>query len=311
MDRDESAFEDAKCKFNKEKYSCVSVGTFASTLSLYSGTNIPHQELQLQVRIGRGGYGEVYLAKWNSAVVAVKKQRSNKGSTKYASKTVEEMIKCWNMSHSNIVHFLGACTEVHTLSIVMEYMPMCLHEALFIKQVDFSNKDLLKIIMGVCEGLLYMHGTANMAHCDLKTKNVLLDYDAKTLSRAKISDFGLSMSTTTPVTVRRVGTPRYSAPEVLSGRSLTGRAMMKSDIYSLGLLIYEVIFKTEPLCDIHREQVKEEVCEKKAVPEMPDTLKVDATMVQVLNRTWIHDPKDRPTVEVVRSTFQGKTKIFV
>lgn len=314
-----SAYEQARCNFDKDKAesdymksnSCVTVSTLSTILNLYSGTTIPQRELDFQVQIGRGGYGEVFFCKWNGTVVAVKKVRRDKSSNKYLSKQAEELIKCWQLSHPNIVRFIGACTDVDCLSIVMEYMSMSLHDALHIKNKEFSDKDLLKIIVGICEGLWYMHMEKNMAHCDLKPQNILLDLKDGQPCHAKISDFGLSMSTTPSFTVRRAGTPRYSAPEVTKGRALTGKQMMKCDIYSLDLVMYEAIFREEPYFNTRRSQLRDKVCSEDNVMQIPDAVKIDPSIETIMEKAWRYKPTERPEITDVKEVFKRVRKIRI
>lgn len=242
--------------------------------------------------------------------MAVKVIRRDRRSEKYASKHVDEMLRCWKLNHPNIVRFLGGCTEIDHLSIVMEYMRMSLHDAIIIRDIKFSDENLLKIIKGICEGLLYIHGEVEMAHCDLKPQNILLDYEKGELCLAKISDFGLSMSTTSSRTTRCVGTPRYSAPEVLQKRPLNGAQMAKSDMYSLGVLLFEAIFRTEHLCDVQRSQLVHVVCENKRVPQIPPHV-IDPQLEHVLCQSWRFKPDERPVIQTFNGTIKAIQNIYL
>lgn len=309
-DSDESAFKQAQCEKNRQELesSSTSLQTLPNLLAEYSGATIPFKDLDLQLQVGRGGYGEVYMTKWKGSVVATKTMRRDKGSQKYAHKQAEEIIKCWTLKHPNIVHFIGAAVELEKLCLVMEYMPKSLYNAIHIEEVVISDKHRLKILQGVCAGLNYMHGTAKMAHCDLKPQNVLLDYEKGKLCIAKLTDFGLTMSTVGSTTVRGVGTPRYSAPEVLRGRPLTGRDMAKSDIYSLGLLFFEVIYEEEPLYQITRSELLREVCDNKKTPDIPADSGLDTNLQMIMKRAWQYTPSDRPDIsEISKQMKEMKT----
>lgn len=300
------------CKFNRNKqekayqesHSSSIPSTLCDILAQYSGATIPHQELDLQLKIGQGGFGVVYFAKWKGSVVAVKTLRRDRASEKYATKTAEEIIKCWKLNHENIVHFIGASIRTDKLCLVMEYMPMSLYDALHLNKVQHTEKQILKIIQGVCAGLCYMHMVKHMAHCDIKPHNVLLDYLSGIPCRAKLTDFGLSMSTEGMQTVRHVGTPRYSAPEVLCGRSLRGKDMMKSDIYSLALLLFEVIYKAEPLHHLSRSELREKVGKLGMTPEIPRDINVQPGLQEIIVRAWNRKADDRPTVQQMRDAFK-------
>ncbi|XP_066317829.1 G-type lectin S-receptor-like serine/threonine-protein kinase At1g11303 [Miscanthus floridulus] len=91
-----------------------------------------------------------------------------------------------------------------------------------------------QIIIGICRGLHYLHKDKEIIHMDLKPGNILLD----DLMVPKITDFGLSRpESDSHATTTRLITPGYTAPEYISG----GKATSKSDIYSLGVIIIELV----------------------------------------------------------------------
>ncbi|KAK3597290.1 hypothetical protein CHS0354_010922 [Potamilus streckersoni] len=293
--------------------------TKAEILEEYSGDVIQFEDIELGRKIGQGGFGDVYFARWKGSVVAVKKLRLQRVSKRRLQEFMDEITLFCGLDHPSIVKFIGACTKTPNLSIVMEYMPMSLFDALHMnEETDFSDGERLQIICQTCSGLEYLH-EQGIAHCDLKSQNVLLDYVSGKTCLAKITDFGLSMikaNTETSVScseefVRNVGTPRYSAPEVLRGERLSARDMMFADAYSLSLIIYEVICEEEPFYDYTYAQLRKQGGEKGAVPEFPLNIKIDGTVEMMIRLCWSYNPEKRPIVKEINSFFQTQQKIYI
>lgn len=236
-----------------------------SLVNDYVGENISFQEIELGKQIGQGGFGDVYAAKWRGSTVAVKKLRVQRVSKRRLQDFTDEVLKFCKLDHPNIVKFIGACVVTPNLAIVMEYMQSNLFDALHLDDtVDFSDEARWSILRQTTFGLSYLHQN-KMAHCDLKSQNVLLNDVSDENVVAKITDFGLSMVKNDTETsqsqrpeelVRNIGTPRYSAPEVLRGEYLSAKAMMRADMYSLALIIYEVMFEEEPFYNMSYAQLQ-------------------------------------------------------
>ncbi|XVF27803.1 hypothetical protein REPUB_Repub14bG0140200 [Reevesia pubescens] len=192
-------------------------------------------------KIGEGGFGEVYKGKLsNGQEVAVK--RLSKSSTQGAQEFKNELALLAKLQHRNLVRLLGFCLDGEEKLLVYEYVPnKSLDHFLFDPErqgnLDWSRR--YKIIGGVCRGLLYLHEDSRLRiiHRDLKASNILLDEDMN----AKISDFGMArifgVDQTQANTRRIVGTFGYMSPEY----AMHGKFSMKSDVFSLGVLILEII----------------------------------------------------------------------
>ena len=276
--------------------------TSKSVLRDYTGEKIEFQEIELRRKIGQGGFGDVYFAKWKGTAVAVKKLRVQRVSKRRLQEFTDEVLTFCKLEHPNIVQFIGACVVTPNLAIVMEYMQRSLFDALHMDDsIDFTEEERLSILRQTVCGLQYLH-QLKMAHCDLKSQNVLLDI-GETIT-AKITDFGLSMikadtetsQSTAEELVRNIGTPRYSAPEVLQGFLLSLRGMMRADIYSLSLIMYEVLFQAEPFYNLSYAQLRKQVGEMGKTPDIPDGTEVKHKVMKMLNWCWEYDPYKRPKV---------------
>jgi len=281
---------------------------------------INFEELQLGKKIGQGGFGDVHFAKWLGSVVAVKKLRVQRVSKKRLKQFTDEIYILCELEHHTIVKFIGACVKTPNLCIVMEYMQTSLYDALHIDtDIDFTEEHRRKIIEQTTAGMCYLH-SKGIAHCDMKSQNVLLDNAADLLSLcAKITDFGLSImkletETSTSAShefVRNLGTPRYSAPEILRGEVLDLRAMKMADIYSYALVIYEIIYEEEPFPKLTYVQLHKQVGEKGVLPSIPEGIIINDRLLGLLVNCWDRRPYKRPTAEMIGEYFMDEKAIYL
>ncbi|XP_060194122.1 G-type lectin S-receptor-like serine/threonine-protein kinase At1g61490 isoform X2 [Lycium barbarum] len=192
-------------------------------------------------KLGEGGFGPVFKGKLKGGPeIAVKRlsNRTGQGIEEFKN----EILLISKLQHRNLVRLLGCCIEGEELLIIYEYMPnRSLDKFLF----DASQKELLdwpkrfNIIQGVGRGLLYLHRDSclNIIHRDLKVSNILLDEEMN----PKISDFGLARTFQKQQqlvhTHRVAGTYGYMSPEY----ALRGVFSEKSDVFSFGVLLLEII----------------------------------------------------------------------
>ncbi|XP_062180701.1 cysteine-rich receptor-like protein kinase 10 isoform X2 [Phragmites australis] len=192
-------------------------------------------------KLGEGGFGAVYKGVLSEGQeIAVK--RLSLGSRQGVEELKTELVLVAKLQHKNLVRLIGVCLEEHEKLIVYEYMPnrsldTILFDSQKSKEMDWGKR--FKIIKGVARGLQYLHEESQLkiVHRDLKPSNVLLDFDYN----PKISDFGLAKlfdwDQSQGVTSHIAGTYGYMAPEY----AMRGKYSVKSDVYSLGVLIIEIV----------------------------------------------------------------------
>lgn len=197
--------------------------------------------------IGEGGYGIVYsgvLA--DNTMVAVKNLLNNRGQAEKEFKVEVEAIG--RVRHKNLVRLLGYCAEGAQRILVYEYvnngnLEQWLHgEVGPISPLTWEIR--MNIVLGTAKGLTYLHEglEPKVVHRDIKSSNILLDRQW----HPKVSDFGLAKllgSEKSYVTTRVMGTFGYVAPEYAS----TGMLNERSDVYSFGILIMEIISGRNPV----------------------------------------------------------------
>ncbi|KAM6555418.1 hypothetical protein CsatB_002437 [Cannabis sativa] len=191
-------------------------------------------------KLGQGGFGSVYKGQLNGKEVAVKRLCSN--SSQGDEEFRNEMILISKLQHRNLVKLIGCCIENQEKILIYEFMfNKSLDTFIFDKErrakLDWEHR--FKIIDGIARGLLYLHRDSSLRviHRDLKASNILLDEKMN----PKISDFGLARifedTLNQANTHRVVGTIGYMSPEY----GMRGIFSEKSDVFSYGVLILEII----------------------------------------------------------------------
>jgi serine/threonine protein kinase len=161
-----------------------------------------------------------------------------------------------NLSHPNIVTVHDFGFYANQLFIVMEYVPGIDLKSLLKDRGKLSLADSIELISQACAGIGYAH-RAGLVHCDVKPQNMLVTPD----NRLKVVDFGIAraLATISPDEQTNVvwGSPQYFSPEQAGG----GAPSPASDVYSLGVVFYEMITGRLPfiattsqeLARLHRE----------------------------------------------------------
>ncbi|XAR55873.1 Non-specific serine/threonine protein kinase [Bertholletia excelsa] len=195
--------------------------------------------------LGEGGFGSVYkgyLA--DGRRVAVKQLKMGGGQGEREFKAEVEIIS--RIHHRYLVSLVGYCISESKRLLVYDYVPnntlyFHLHEE-GRPVMDWVTR--VKVAAGAARGIAYLHEDCHprIIHRDIKSSNILLDDNFE----ARVSDFGLAklaVDTNTHITTRVIGTFGYVAPEYVASGKLTE----KSDIYSFGVVLLELITGRKPV----------------------------------------------------------------
>ncbi|XP_019158851.1 PREDICTED: receptor-like serine/threonine-protein kinase SD1-6 [Ipomoea nil] len=192
-------------------------------------------------KLGEGGFGPVYKGMLlDGEEVAIKRLSSQ--SSQGINEFKNEVVLIGKLQHRNLVKLVGYCTQVGEKILLYEYMPNKSLDTFIFDQtrrllLDWSKR--FDIILGIVRGLVYLHHDSRLRiiHRDMKTNNILLDEEMI----PKISDFGLARlvagNTFEANTKKVVGTFGYMSPEY----ALSGLFSTKSDVFSFGVIILEII----------------------------------------------------------------------
>jgi predicted Ser/Thr protein kinase len=244
------------------------------------------ERYRLIALLGRGGMGEVYRADDLSlgAPVALKFLPEQRTDEFTLERFRNEVRIARRISHPNVcrVYDIGQADDRVFLS--MEYVDGEDLSSLLRRIGRLPSDKALEIARKICAGLAAAHDKG-VLHRDLKPANIMLDGRGEAL----IMDFGLA-GIAHEIEDVRSGTPAYMAPEQLAGKEVT----VRSDIYSLGLVLYELFtgkpaFDGKTLEDIVRVR-------RDSAPHRPSTLvrDMDPAVERVILHCLESDPENRP-----------------
>jgi len=201
-------------------------------------------------------------------------------------------------SHSNIVLFLGACIKSgFPLCLVTEFMASG-NLLDYLQQNKSTKKDRkIKWIKEISAGMEHLHNE-RVIHRDLAARNILLTADLV----AKISDFGMSRFTSDTKrenkTIATVGPLKWMSPENL----LYQQYSAFSDVWSFGVLLFEIIAESVPYENCTPTEVATRVVTQKIKLELP--FMFDPTINQIFENCLQFEATDRPTFDIICSQLE-------
>ncbi|KAG5517056.1 hypothetical protein RHGRI_037715 [Rhododendron griersonianum] len=253
--------------------------------------NIDFSELTVGTRVGIGFFGEVFRGIWNGTDVAIKVFLEQDLTVENIEDFCNEISILSRLRHPNVILFLGACTKPPQLSMVTEYMEMgslyhLIHASGQKKRLNWRRR--LRMLCNICRGLMCIH-RMKIAHRDLKSANCLVDKHWT----VKICDFGLSrVLTNTPMRDgSSAGTPEWMAPELIRNEPFTE----KCDIFSLGVIIWELCTLNRPWEGVTSVQVVYSVANDGLRLEIPE-----GPLGSIISDCWA-EPDRRPSCEEILS----------
>ena len=257
-----------------------------------SGQLIANRYLVISL-VASGGMASVYLA--NDQVlerkVALKVIHPHLAKDKsFVEKFQREAKMAAQLSHPNLVNVFDQGSDGDVIFLVMEYVPgITLRDAMNDFGALDSNK-ALEIIQPLTEGLAAAH-SAGILHRDLKPENVFLSDGGK----VKLGDFGLAREISEHTqTGSVVGTVAYLSPELV----LRGQADARSDIYSLGVMIFEMLTGKQP----YQGEQAVQVAYQHANENIPAPSSVEPGVPELLDEIVLwstaRNPSDRPASAV-------------
>ncbi len=278
-----------------------------STIALPSLTEQPGDRIgryKLLQQIGEGGCGVVYMAEQTEPVkrkVALKVIKLGMDTKQVVARFEAERQALAIMDHPNIAKVLdGGATENGRPFFVMEFVPG-------IKITDYcdrkklSTRERLELFIKVCHAIQHAH-QKGIIHRDIKPSNVMVTQDMANEPLPKVIDFGIAKATAgQPLTDKTlftaveqfIGTPAYMSPEQAD---LTGLDIdTRSDIYSLGVLLYELLtgrtpFDTEELLKGGLDTLRHTLRDKEATTP---SMRVAAEFTVAHKKSTARGEKDR------------------
>ncbi|XP_031285676.1 calcium/calmodulin-regulated receptor-like kinase 2 [Pistacia vera] len=206
----------------------------------------PYKDIQKATQnfttiLGQGSFGPVYKAAMPTGGVAAVKvlaSNSNQGEKEFQT----EVCLLGRLHHRNLVNLIGYCVDKGQHMLIYEFMSNgSLENHIYSEEKVLSWEERFEIVLDISHGIEYLHEGAvpPVIHRDLKSANILLDHSM----RAKVADFGLSKEEVFDGRNSGLkGTYGYIDPAYIS----TNKFTMKSDIFSFGIIIFELITAIHP-----------------------------------------------------------------
>lgn len=249
------------------------------------------EDLTIGEQIGQGSCGTVFHALWYGSDVAVKVFSRQEYSDEVIHAFRQEVSLMKRLRHPNILLFMGAVTSPERLGIVTEFLP---RGSLFrllqrsTSRIDWRRR--IHMALDIARGVSYLHHCSPpIIHRDLKSSNLLVDKNWT----VKVGDFGLSRlkHETFLTTKTGKGTPQWMAPEVLRNEP----SDEKSDVYSYGVILWEIATEKIPWDNLNSMQVIGAVGFMNHRLEIPK--EVDPQFASIIESCFHSEPKSRPTFQ--------------
>ena len=248
------------------------------------------ERYQIIKSIGEGGMANVYLAydtilERNVAVKVLRGDLAN--DEKFVRRFQREALQASSLSHPNIVEVYDVGEDNGEYYIVMEYVEGKHLKGLLKKRGKLTIPEVVDIMIQVTSGLTVAHDSY-IIHRDIKPQNIMILDNGL----VKLTDFGIALamnSTQLTQTNSVMGSVHYLPPEGASGKGAT----LQSDIYSLGILMYELLtgklpFRGETAVEIALKQLKEPMPSiRKEIPDIPQSIE------NIILRATAKNPKNR------------------
>lgn len=246
---------------------------------------------QLLEQIGRGGMANVFRARdlMLERYVAIKVLRQDYSRIPtFEERFRQEARAAANLSHPNIVTVHDFGMDEGQLYIVMENVPGKDLKTLIRQQGRFLEAEAIPLMVQACAGVGYAH-RAGLVHCDIKPHNLLVTPD----QRLKVTDFGIARALATIHPEERTevvwGSPQYFSPEQARGEAPSPA----SDVYSLGVVLYEMLSGSLPFVANTAEELARLHIEQEPVPLSEYLPDISPTLEQIVMKVLAKEPSAR------------------
>lgn len=231
------------------------------------------ERYQIMSRIGTGGMADVYKAmdhKLNRYVAVKVLKREFREDETFVKKFQTEAQSAAGLLHPSIVNVYDVGEDRGLYYIVMELVEGITLKDYIQKKGRLTYKEVISIAVQVCSGMEVAH-SHNIIHRDIKPQNIIISKEGK----VKVTDFGIAKATSSnTISTNVMGSVHYTSPEQARG----GYSDAKSDIYSLGITMYEMItgqlpFDGDSTVSIALKHLQEDITEpSELVEDIPYSL---------------------------------------
>ncbi|OHD26106.1 MAG: hypothetical protein A2086_08735 [Spirochaetes bacterium GWD1_27_9] len=255
--------------------------------------------------IGKGGMGEVFLAKHPTLKREIILKRLKIREKEAQERFLQEAKVMLDFRNENIVQFYDHFKEATSTYIAMEYVKGKALNKIIEENESIPVPLALFILYQIALGLYHAH-SKKVIHRDIKPHNILISKDGD----VKLTDFGIAMKTTDLKDITKtgvvVGTPAYMSPEQFSSKK---EITYQSDIYSLGVVFYEMLTGQRPFKNEYSTEVLDAIVNGKFVSPQKYVKDLPAIAQKILSKTLRPNPKDRfkslfPLIKILKQYFK-------
>ncbi|KAJ6977471.1 serine/threonine/tyrosine-protein kinase HT1-like [Populus alba x Populus x berolinensis] len=265
------------------------------------GWSADMSQLFIGNKFASGRHSRIYRGVYKQRDVAIKlisqPEEDENLATMLENHFTSEVALLFRLRHPNIITFVAACKKPPVFCIITEYLAGGSLKKFLHQQEPYSVPlDLvLKLALDIAHGMQYLH-SQGILHRDLKSENLLLGEDMS----VKVADFGISCLESHCGNAKGfTGTYRWMAPEMIKEKHHT----KKVDVYSFGIVLWELLTAMTPFDNMTPEQAAFAVCQKddgnddmvvvqNARPPLPP--KCPLAFSHLINRCWSSNPDKRP-----------------
>ncbi|KAJ0986426.1 hypothetical protein J5N97_004782 [Dioscorea zingiberensis] len=249
-------------------------------------------KLYIGLRFASGAHSRLYQGIYKDQAVAVKiiRQPDDDENGEMASRLEKQFTReatlLSHLYHRNVIKLAGACKNEPVLCIITEYLSggslrSFLHK---LQHKSLPLQTLVAIALDIARGMEYIH-SQGVIHRDLKPENILFDKDFC----VKIADFGIACEEANcDALAEDPGTYRWMAPEMIKHKPYSH----KVDVYSFGLLLWEMVTGTIPYQEMTPIQAAFAVVDKNLRPVIPEDC--PAALGCLIKKCWALQPEKRP-----------------
>jgi len=246
---------------------------------------------QLLERLGTGGMSDVFRARdlMLERSVAIKiLHETYSDDQAFQDRFRQEARAAANLSHPNIVTVHDFGFDHGQLFIVMEHIPGKDLKTILRQRGRYSVEDAIPLMVQACAGIGYAH-RAGLVHCDIKPHNMIVTPDA----RLKVTDFGIARALSTIMPDERAdvvwGSPQYFSPEQAVGEAPSPA----SDVYSLGVVLYEVLTGALPFTAPSSDELARLHLESDPIPPSEYIPDIPAALEEIVLKVLSKEPAAR------------------
>ncbi|CAG9314053.1 unnamed protein product [Blepharisma stoltei] len=273
-----------------------------STLSMVAETSIKLSDLTIidEYFSKKNGLGKLYKATYKGMTVILRKIVFKRLSGYVIEEFQEEINIIQTMICNHLLPIIGVIIDLPTIGIVYPFVERgSLYNALHVEKVKFSYREKLRIACDIAECLEQIHSQGK-AHGHLTSDNILLKDDGEAL----ISDLGfLKVKKYAGIISGYTNKSGWSSPEFIKEKRLTPlKAVPSDDVYSFGMMVWEIMSEQEPFPGYSKDQLCQQVVVEGYRPKIPAN--IPEVLCNLIMSCWNTDPEKRPPISLLARSLE-------